>query len=69
MKGAIETLRAWRDVCVLFPVDACKSNGTECPLIPYCANRTPEEWTDGDTLELVKAIERAASCGNTETEK
>jgi len=69
MKGAIDTLRAWRDICAIFPNDACKSNGTECPLIPYCANKTPEEWTDADTLALVTEIERATKCGNTETEK
>lgn len=53
MKGAIEYLRAVRDICTDKDCGECPLDGKVCPFYEY-----PSKWTDEDILRMVNAPER-----------
>ena len=50
MTGAIEFLKAWRDVCK----EEVLCN--ECPVEQYCKGFNIDYMTDKDTTELVRSV-------------
>ena len=49
MTGAIEFLKAWRDLCK-------EGNCLDCPIWDYCQCAPTEIFTDKDITELVRSV-------------